>query len=501
MEKFDTSMLSNCEREPLAFSGRIQGHGVLLYLESASGCFTFVSENAESLLGEPVAELLGADGRSWVEDMLPTLGTLPVGTGNRVYLEAALDLGEGEMDVLVSPTGGGWLIEIEPASDAAQVVLPTLPASATVGDAEAMKALWQALVDGISVLTGYDRIMLYQFLPDWSGEVLAERALRSPGTYLSLRFPASDVPAVARALYAQAPYRHIPDATAATVGVLAGSEAGTLLDLTWSDLRSVSPVHIEYLRNMQVAASFSVSILVGGKLWGLIASHNEVSLHIPMAARLACVRLVEAFVDQVNQQRLAKQKVVFETLGSALGGAVDAATGFVAEEELATAIASALEQLPSLMDYAGGAVAVGGTVAGFGDGPDKSIVEALASARLNTRFDEIQTEESLPETFPLRAEAQAAGVFGYASFNLRASRHGDALVSVFFFRPEEVEEVAWAGNPEKPVEVDASGAVHLSPRKSFEKWMQVREEMCRVWNEDDMFVLALLRQQLMESLG
>ena len=143
--------------------------------------------------------------------------------------------------------------------------------------------------------------MLYEFKADWSGEVLAERVTRSKGTYLGLRFPASDIPAVARALYAQTPYRHIPDVAGEPIAVLGAGGPGTSLDLTWSDLRSVSPVHREYLHNMQVAASFSVSVIVDGKLWGLVACHNPEPLRVPLATRMRCQELVAQFVAVLSR--------------------------------------------------------------------------------------------------------------------------------------------------------------------------------------------------------
>lgn len=495
-------LLNNCEREPLANSGHIQPHGALLFLERNSGLFTYASENCSHYLGEPLDVLLGSDGRAWLAEMLPDLTVLPDNAGDRRYLQGALDLGGGELDVVVSSTAQGWLLEFERvesglvAASSALVLADANPIAG--GDQQDIAAACQAVVDSVSALTGYDRVMLYQFLPDWSGEVLAERVLRSGGTYLGLRFPASDIPAIARALYAQLPYRYIPLASNDSVAVYCRAGAGESLDLSCSDLRSVSPVHIQYLGNMQVQGSFSLSIMLDGKLWGLVACHNEGPGPIPLSVRLACVEQVAKLVTALSARRLAQHKHIADTLAASVVGGLAAASSTSA---LAEALCSSLAALQGLLDFGGGVVDVGGETRCFGVGPHPDLARALMATSMNTAFDAVAMCESLPQDFGARADCQAAGAFGFACIHLRAPHLGNTLVSLGLLRPEEAGEVAWAGNPEKPVELNAGGAVQLSPRKSFEKWMQVREGMCRVWTEDDRFTLGLLRRQLDAALS
>ena len=497
MTTTSSDLLNDCEREPLAFSGLLQSHGALLFLDRASGTFTFGSENLDFFLGESCNDLLGENGFQWVEEMLPQLHELPEDIGRRVYLPRAIDLGEGEINALISPTGNGWLIEFEFAlNDESKIEAPRLPTLNNPNDPTEVRAIQQAVVDGLAKITGYDRVMLYQFLPDWSGEVLAESVLRSEGTYLSLRFPATDIPAIARGLYAQAPYRYIPLATNDTVKLLGRGQVGQELDLTWSDLRSVSPVHIQYLTNMNVHASFSISIMVGGKLWGLIASHNDAPGPISLPARLACTELIDEFVHRIEAQRtdqkrrIAKQLSLELSSGLAPGGSTTA---------MAAAVLSIVATLRDQIYFSNCIVDVAGANVALNALNDQLVAE-LIDVHQDSDFDSITLLESLPDDLGIKAAAAAENIVGTAAFKLRASRQANALITIILIRPEEAGEVAWAGNPQKPVEVSDGGGMKLSPRQSFEKWVQVRRGLAKTWTEDDVFVLGLLKDLLADAL-
>jgi light-regulated signal transduction histidine kinase (bacteriophytochrome) len=274
--------------------------------------------------------------------------------------------------------------------------------------------------------------------------------------------------------------------------------AGETLDLSYADLRSVSPVHIQYLGNMQVQGSFSLSIMLDGKLWGLVACHNEQAGPIPLGVRLACAEQVAQLVAVLSARRLAQHKHIADSLAASVVGGLGAASSAAA---LGNALCTSLAALQGLLDFGGAVVDVGGETFCSGTALRPDLARALMAATMDAAFESVATCESLPQGFAARADCQAAGVFGFACIHLRAPHLGNALVSLALLRPEEAGEVAWAGNPEKPVELNAGGAIQLSPRTSFEKWMQVREGMCRVWTEDDRFTLGLLRRQLEAALS
>jgi light-regulated signal transduction histidine kinase (bacteriophytochrome) len=333
--------------------------------------------------------------------------------------------------------------------------------------------------------------MLYQFMPDWSGLVLAERVRHSPGTYLSLRFPATDIPAIARKLYAQTPYRHIPDVIATPVPILAQHGEGTALDLTWSDLRSVSPMHVEYLSNMNVVSSFSTSVMVEGKLWGLVACHHPEPRRIPLEARLRCKALVDAYVEALLSHRRSIERHLLETLSTQLEPVrVQLARGV----SIADSLASQFEVLSKLFGVTSGAVAIGDQITPLGvDAPPAEMLTPLHQWCSRAMSDTLYATDHLAGAWD--ATPEQTPVCGLLCLSVRAKQIASGLLYLYLFRPEEVSEVAWAGNPEKPMEASGDG-VQISPRKSFERWVQVRRGFSRTWSDEQMFVARQLRDQL-----
>ena len=489
MSTTDSSALQQCEKEPLANSGLIQPNGVLLYIEKASGQIRYVSENSPSLLGEEPDDLLGLDGKDWLEQNLPDLVSWPASAGRRMHFPSGVDMGCGDLDVLISGTSAGWIVEFE-ASQPSTVDFGSIRitrAQETVGP-DGLQTLRQSLVDAVARTTGYDRVMLYQFHPDWSGEVLSEAVEAGRGSYLGLRFPASDIPAIARNLYAQTPYRHIPDSSAAPVAIKTRSGPAAALDLTWSDLRSVSPVHMKYLGNMHVLSSFSTSIMVDGKLWGLVACHDNTAKIIPLAAREHCKELAAAFVQSMSEYRSSVQRDLYqsvvdivEPIRSELSGGLD----------IAGAIGSQYPKISALTGTTSAALFIGDQLVTWGPAPAQDSLRAIHDWCLQYQADPVFCVDNLPAQMGLAASLpQSCGVLG---ISMRARQLNNALVNLYLFRPEEAGEIAWAGNPNKPVEQAVDG-LSLSPRSSFEKWVEVRNGHSRAWDEDARFAGQQLRE-------
>ncbi|MFE8032660.1 GAF domain-containing protein [Thiohalocapsa marina] len=493
----DQPKILDCENEPLANSGLIQPGGALLFMEKGSRQFRYVSANAESLLGEPAADLLGQDGDDWLAGVLPDMGALPTAAGQRLQLTAGVDLGAGDLDVLITTTGSGWLLELEPSVPADQAQQP--PSLAAITDTmttEQLHHVQQQLVDAIRRVIGFERVMLYRFHPDWTGEVIAESAAATAKTYLGLRFPASDIPAIARALYAQTPYRHVPDTRATPIPILSRSGEATALDLTWSDLRSVSPVHVQYLENMGVMSSFSVSIMVDGRLWGLVACHHPSAKTIPLARRDDCRALVSAYVDHFKVYQRSVQQEIHQDLTQSLDrlqAALDAGA------PIATAFADQFAPLAQRFAASGAALWVDRDLTLLGDPADREALSALHDWCLREQSDAIAAFDQLPEALLSQLADQQRGFSGFLSIGMRALRHGNALLQLYLLRPEEVSEIAWAGDPEKPLAATPDG-LRLSPRDSFDKWVEVRRGFSKPWSDTDRFAAEQLRERLMQLL-
>src|SRR5690606_26167374 len=288
--------LQTCASEPIHLSGAIQPHGYLISCRLPDWSIHHVSANIEALTGAPPEAMLRQPLREFITgDVIQTIAETvgfsdPGGPAQRA---AVANIGPlaALCEVSVHAADGLVHIEVEPQQRGAGDRSPTVVAQtmiARVAQGEDEEAFHERVAEQVRQLTGYDRVMVYRFRHDDAGEVVAEARDADVPSYLGLRYPASDIPAQARRLYLHNRIRVIPDARYAPVPVLPDRTAGGQpLDLSQMSLRSVSPVHLEYLASMGVAATMSVSIGAGGRLWGLIACHHRQVRHVPPGVRAA----------------------------------------------------------------------------------------------------------------------------------------------------------------------------------------------------------------------
>ena len=275
--------IDNCANEPIRSPGAIQPHGVLLALREPDLVVEMASANAAELFGH---EVLGAD----IDDLLGEVAAdwlRKVDHGLVSSPSLRVRFRDGEIDLIAHRAGALLITEWEPVAAGPQSdqawhsrlpqVLQRLSTADTLAD------LVASLVTDVRALTAFDRVMIYRFDPQWNGEVIAEDRRDDLEPFLGLHYPAADIPAQARALYEHNWLRLIPDATYASVSLTPALNPsdGLPWDLSAAVLRSVSPVHLEYLANMGVKASMSVSLLDRGRLWGLIACHHYQGPHRP----------------------------------------------------------------------------------------------------------------------------------------------------------------------------------------------------------------------------
>src|SRR6476661_7152636 len=273
--------LTNCDREPIHLLGAVQPFGFLLALASATWCVTRTSRNVVEWLGVEAADLLGRPlDQIFTPDAVHTI---------RGQLQSAImgDTVARAFDVVL--TGGGLRCDVALHVMHDTVVIEGEPCVDDPAiNAGAMVRGMIARLQQTGELRTFYRVMIYRFDQDGSGEVIAESARAGLEPYLGLHYPASDIPRQARILYERNWLRIIPDVNATPVAIEPQLDRdGHALDLSMSILRSVSPIHVEYLRNMGVAASMSASILRQGKLWGLFACHHYAPHHVPFARRTA----------------------------------------------------------------------------------------------------------------------------------------------------------------------------------------------------------------------
>ena len=480
--------MRSCDVEPIHVPGSIQPHGLLLLFDAGSETLAHWAGDVERLLGAQPAigqrpiELLGAP-------LSELIGSCLMSNGEEAVLGGSIKpVGREPLTVTVSRTGSFIAIELEPVGEVGTAAAALEQVRAISDRFDAMPTLSDAFDSAaafVRAITGYDRVMIYEFMPDWSGSVVAEARAPDMPAYLHHRFPASDIPAQARELYLLNLVRVIPDANY-TPKLLRPECGGLPIDMTHCILRSVSPVHLQYLQNMGVGASMSISLLVDGKLWGLIACHHRSARCVPAEARLLCRHVgtslsafILTFSHNENSSRNAVCAAALETLLKSLR----------ATDDPELTLRSSAKQMVKLVDCGGFALLANGElVAGAGQLPTDTGLRDLApllEERLVGR--ESYATESLGETLPCSPSviALASGVL---AVKLEASRPLLAL----WLRPEQVEEIIWAGDPREKDEVTEPSKA-LTPRRSFAKWRERVRGRSRPWSLHEINVVKLFQ--------
>lgn len=486
--------LTNCDTEPIHIPGSIQPHGVLLGVDETDGRVAVVSRNAEELLGRPVAAMLGAP-------LAAVLGEGPADAVQRhvavteLHVEGAsvpLRLARGvgragwvgqPVEAVMHRSGGLLVVEIEPdprdpsstplSHRATQAAVTHLAATTTVRD------LAQALAAQTRILTGHDRVMVYRFDPDWNGEVIAEDRRDDLEPFLGLHYPASDIPVQARRLYETSWTRVIADVSYRPSPLVSEGPPGTHepLDLSLAVLRSVSPMHVEYLTNMGVKASMSVSLILDGRLWGMVACHHYSGPCCPSHD----ARSAAEFIGQAASH-LLRDRELADDLAQSSSGAHDLTrlTEHLARDPRPPleALADHPELLLRLTDATGAVLSTGDRLVHLGLTPDDATVRRIVRL-LPGQEDRSVSTDHLVQVDPALGSDQAAGAL--------LVRDGGGMW-LLWLRTEVERTVDWGGDPRQLKAAPGDeGPPRLGPRTSFDRWREVvrgRSLPWRTWQVD-----------------
>lgn len=490
--------LTNCDREPIHRLGMIQDFGALLAL-TGDWMVAHRSANFAALLalealpepGDPVGTLFGANAIAQLSKAVSLL----VGPDDVERLFDIDLVGDGRSyDCALHTSGGLTIIEIEPHSGdhidrQLRLVQPILRQLEKTGD---LAALCQTAAEQLRGLLEFDRVMVYRFRSDESGEVIAESVAEGTDSFLGLNYPRTDIPQQARELYIRNRFRIISDVRAAPVPIEPGlAEDGEPIDLSLSTLRSVSPVHIEYLTNMGVDASLSISIVVGGKLWGLFACHHYAPRVLPYTLRTGAELFSELFSLAV-ERTLGRRQTELVALGREL------------HDRLMRAVVggqSVIEALPTLrpiiqrsLPHNGISAYVEGHYQAIGSAPTEEEFHALRPQLSAAAPSTVIASQRLSERFD---QAQAFADRAAGAMIIPVSRSPRDYVVLW--RKELQQTVEWAGNPDKPVEPGPDGD-RLSPRRSFASWKQTVSGRSAAWTEGELRLAENLRVTLIEVI-
>lgn len=483
--------LSNCAREPIHLSGAIQPHGALLAF-TPEGSLASRSKGAEALwgalpaIGGKIADThMSAELRAHIAaclDLPPRSDSMEVTTADERVADLGVHFHDGLMFAELEPRGAN----APPPSKFAIVAQRALERIQAQSD---LDSLLRVGVDEIARLSGFDRVMAYRFLDDDSGEIVAERMAKPMESYLGMRYPESDIPAQARALFVKNPVRLIPDVVYRPVPIEPELNplTGQPIDLSYAALRSVSPIHVEYLTNMGIRASMAVSIVIGDRLWGMFACHHYSPLLVSPAVRLTC-RLLSQVASVAVQRFVATQHADHISRARQLCAAI--ADRAKSDEYMIRALTNDAPSVTDLVRCAGAAVTSVSQVSTIGAAPSREHIAAIVDW-LNTRPDAMRfTTHQVAADAPAIAAA-CEGFAGFAAIRFSAEPNSFVL----WFRREQLATLRWAGDPQKAVTLGAHGE-RLSPRGSFAEWKEIVRGRSEPWTADEIAALEDLRREL-----
>ena len=481
--------LTDCEREPITIPGCIQPHGSLLVLRGAELSAAQTSANSSLFLAVPPKELLGQPVAQFFDEasahaLVEAAQQSDPGQANPLTLNARANPKE-RLDGILHRCGADLILELERAE------LRIAPSSVRgtllkLQEASNEKEVCWIAAKEVRRLTGFDRVMVYQFAPDWSGEVVAEVREDGVESYLGTHFPASDIPKQARELYTRKLLGLIPNTDYVPVPLLSLKKEQPL-DMSHCVLRSVSPIHLEYLRNMNVAATLTLSLVIGGKLWGMIACHHRNRWFRPFALRQDYQFVGQVTAAQIGALAASATRVYRFKRTEMLAKFLEqiAATG-----DFANGLTQGQPNLQSFVESTGATVLFDEVCMSVGSVPDDLALIKLRDWLITSTDDPLFVTHMLPLLYPAAEEwrSRASGLLAVRILR----EHG---CYALWFRPEVIRTVIWAGDPSKSVSVE-QGQTKLGPRKSFEAWKETVLWQSEVWTPAEIDSATELRNTL-----
>jgi light-regulated signal transduction histidine kinase (bacteriophytochrome)/CheY-like chemotaxis protein len=488
--------LTDCDREPIVHLERIQSFGFLLAL-SIDWTVARASANLEAHLG--IAALTAIGGKfdklvlpGALDDIRGRVSSLHSTKGVERLYALALSAGRPLFDVALHFSGSLLILEAEPSrheNNRADAVAIVRRIMSRLNTQSTLDEFHRDAAHQIRAMTDFGRVMIYRFAPAGEGEVIAESLDEGMESFVGLHYPASDIPVQARELYLRNPFRIIADPAASTVPLLPEFGVVQPLDLSRAMTRAVSPAHIEYLRNMGVAASLSISIIVDGALWGLIACHSPVA-RLPSFMVRTAAELFGQLYSLTLESRLRQSQYLGDRLSRDI---IDHIMMAIAGNGALLSDAAWLhDPVRKLIECDGVATLVQGRLSVSGSAPPRPDIEAIAIGLDAGPAQRIFATDHLGSLRP-EAGSHAGTAAGVLAIPIsRAPRD-----YILLFRRELIQDVRWAGNPHKPV-LESGTSMRLSPRKSFDEFSENVRGRSRPFTEFETRTAEILRTSLVD---
>jgi two-component system, chemotaxis family, sensor kinase Cph1 len=493
-----------CGSIPLHLVNLIQPHGMLLVLDkeqlqivqASENVTQYLSVSADELLEQPLAAYLPPQQFTDIQAKINS-------QNNQEKIPFSLTFLANDQQValtaLVHPKDEYILIELEEST-------PSSQENSFIGLYQQIKYITSLLKQAgttaetarliaaeMKKLTGFDRMLVYQFDPQWNGKVIGQAKEADMDDYMDLRFPASDVPKQARDLYFRNPYRLIPTRSYQPVGLLPviNPLSQRFTDLSECNLRSVATVHLEYLTNMKIMASMSLPIIIDDKLWGLISCHHKTPKNPSYEMRSA----LELLSGIVSAQIAAKEKEAAMLLRVQLRGIhARLLEQLYNQERFTDGLLTGETGLHDLLNLSGAAVVYDGGLWTSGSTPGDQEIKELTFWLRRNKLDKLYVTDSLPSVY-----ARSQEYHHLASGLIALSINPEQGEYILGFRPEVLQTIEWGGNPNQAIQIEPDGKTY-HPRNSFATYQEVVKQTSLPWEPEELDAAEALRSAVLEKI-
>lgn len=492
-----------CGSVPLHQINLIQPYGYLLVIRLTDHKIIQVSENITAVLGLQPSEVVDTFLSDHIDpvQMKELQYKLEEGLVNKLPFTLTVTGKASQKNYLavIHLSGESMLLEMEPLEQQDEknsfinIYQQLKYAMAAINAAPTIKAACEAAARQLKSLSGYDKVMVYQFDQDWNGTVIAEEQEPGMESYLGLTFPASDIPRQARAMYLDNPYRMIPNREYTPVSLypVINPLTNAFTDLSGCNLRSVPAVHLEYMKNMNIMTSMSCRILKDGQLWGLFSCHHRTAYQLPYEGRamfellsdIIAARIVSLYYKEEGDE-YTKLNDIYTRLVEQVYTTGDLIQGLLGRD------ANVLQ----LLNASGAALMYDRRLETIGRVPDKNVLRDLFLWLQSSASSQVYQEQNLPGAY-----APAAQYADRASGMLVIPVQPNKGEYLLVFRPEVVQEVNWGGNPNEAVRFEKDN-IQYHPRNSFSIWQQTVRNTALAWKQTEMQMASHLRNFILEYI-
>ncbi|MDY7023224.1 MAG: ATP-binding protein [Cyanobacteriota bacterium] len=509
MKNIETELKSRnlirLDQEPIQISGQVQPHGIILVLEEPNLNIVQASTNTRSILGISAEQML----EKQLDELLDPFQMERIQAGlsqesldyinpTKIWTRIKGDEYAVFDGVFHRNSDGFLILELEPATS--QENIPFLSfyhlARMSINQLEntaSLQDFCQIIVQEVRKVTGFDRVMLYKFDQEGHGVVVAEEKIEELEPYLGLHYPESDIPKPARKLLSSNWIRIIPDAQAQAVALFPYENPNIerLLDLTHSTLRSASSCHLQYLQNMGVGASLTISLIKDGQLWGLIACHHRTPKYVSYELRKACEFLGRVIFSELSSREETEDYDYRMKLSSIRSALIDSMSQ---EDNFIDGLIQHQPNLLELTNAQGAAIYFSGQWTTIGFTPKEEDLNFLVQWLKKNSEQEIFSTNSLPRIYS-DAERYKEVASGLLAMSISDRNY------VLWFRPEVIQTVNWGGDPTKAIETtQLEGNIKLSPRKSFQLWKETVQLKSLPWKQVEVNAALELRKAIINII-